>query len=222
MNSRIWDSVGAMTGIAFVVLLCVSAVLVGNVDDDLSASSPSSEIASALAEQADRVEIGSFIALLGVLSFLGFLAYFRSRLQRAEGDGGWLTYMAYGGGLVTAVMFLMFVSFNFATTSISEHDLDTQVAKTFFVYKWNYVWVLAPPMIAFTLGASLAIVRYAVLPRWTGWIGFVVALSLLMPWIGGVVTLGWIAMISVVMLVQVWRTPQPAQQARPAPETAPA
>ena len=62
MNSRIWDSVGAMTGIAFAVLLCVGAVLVGNVDDDLSASSPSSEIASALAEQADRVEIGSFIA----------------------------------------------------------------------------------------------------------------------------------------------------------------
>ena len=66
-------------------------------------------------------------------------------------------------------------------------------------------------MIAFTLGASLVIVRYAALPRWTGWIGFPVAVTLLIPWIGMFVALAWVLVVSIVLLVQAWRAPQPKE-----------
>ena len=116
-----------------------------------------------LDDRSDLAEIGSLIALSGLVFFFGFLAFLRRQLQQAEGEVGWLTSMAYGGGLVTVAMVLIGLSFQLATTSASAH-LDTQVAKAFYVYQWNYIWVLAPPMIALTLGASLVIVRYGALP----------------------------------------------------------
>ncbi|MFQ6030174.1 MAG: hypothetical protein ACE5Q6_22095, partial [Dehalococcoidia bacterium] len=141
----------------------------------------------------------------------GFLAYFRSRLQRAEGEGGWLTSMAYGGGLVTAAVMLVFISLDLATTAVWDYGPDTQVAKALIALEWRYVWVLAPPMIAFTLGASLVIVRYAALPRWIGWIGFPVAVTLLVPWIGVFVAVVWVLVVSIVLLIQALRTPEPKE-----------
>ena len=116
--------------------------------------------------------------------------------------------MAYGGGLITIAVFLVMASLELATTSVSP-TVDTQVAKTFFVHQWNYILVIAPPMIAFTLGASLVIVRYAALPRWIGWVGFVVAISLLLPWIGAFVTIIWILIVSIFLLIKAWRNDQP-------------
>ena len=146
------------------------------------------------------------IGLVGVASFFLFIAYFRRRLQQAEGEGGWLASAAYGGGLVTAGMMLVVLSMTFATAAISAGG-DTVVAKVFATWFWNSVWVYAPPMIALALGASIVIVRYSALPRWIGWIGFLVTLTLLMPWVGAAVTMAWIILVSLALTYQAWRTP---------------
>ena len=215
MKDRIWDIVGALTGIVFVVLLFVSFGISGGVRGDLDSSITSTsaaEAANVLVDRFDRVRTGSFIGLFGLLFFFGFLAYFRSRLQRAEGEGGWLTSMAYGGGLVTVAVMLVFISLDLATSAVSDYGPDTQVAKTLIALQWRYIWVLAPPMIAFTLGASLVIVRYGPLPRWIGWIGFPVAVTLFIPWIGSPVAAAWILVVSIVMLIESIRAPEPQAQ----------
>ena len=122
-----------------------------------------------------------------------------------------MTSMAYGSGLVTAAVMLVFISLNLATTAVWDYGSDTQVAKTLIALQWRYVWVFAPPMIAFTLGASLVIVRFGALPRWVGWIGFPVSVTLLVPWIGEIAALGWILLVSIVLLIQAWRAPQPRE-----------
>ena len=174
-------------------------------------STSAAEAASLLEDRRDQVITGSPIGLFGVAFFFGFLAYFRSRLQQAESEGGWLTSMAYGGGLVTAVVLLGWISLDLATTAVWNYEPDTQLAKTLIVLQWRYIWVFAPPMIAFTLGASLVIVRYAALPRWVGWIGFPVAVTLLVPWIGVAVVTAWVLVVSIVLLIQAWRAPQPRE-----------
>lgn len=98
-----------------------------------------------------------------------------------------------------------------AETNPAPYGPDTQVAKTLIALEWRYLWVLAPPMIAFTLGASLVIVRYAALPQWIGWIGFPVAITLLVPWIGFPVAVAWVLVVSIVLVIQAWRTPQPKE-----------
>ena len=199
----IWDRLGAFTGVIFVVLMFVGLGIAGNAD--VEPYDPSDQIARAFVEQEDQTMLGAMIGLVGVAFFFGFLAYFRRRLQQAEGDGGWLASMAYGGGLVTAAMFLLIMSMQLATRSVSV-GVDSVVAKVFATWFWNSVWIFAPPMIAFTLGAALIIVRYGALPRWIGWVGFPVTLTLLMPWIGAPVTLAWILLVSLVLTYQALRT----------------
>jgi len=214
MKNRTWAIVGPLTGIVFVVLLFIGSGISGDVRADLDdsiTSTSAAEAASVLEDRRDQVNIGSFIRLWGLVFFFGFVAYFRSRLQQAESEGGWLTSMAYGGGLVTAVVLLGWISLDLAMTAVWNYGPDTQVAKTLIALQWRYVWVFAPPMIAFTLGASLVIVRYAALPRWVGWIGFPVAVTLLVPWIGFLFAMAWILVVSIVLLIQAWRAPQPKE-----------
>jgi len=164
MKDRTWAIVGPLTGIVFVVLLVLSVGISGSVRDDIDdsiTSTSAAEAANVLVDRRDQVRIGGTIGLFGLLFFFGFLAYFRSLLQRAEGEGGWLTSMAHGGGLVTAAVLLGWISLELATAAVEDYGPDTQVAKTLIALEWRYLWVLAPPMIAFTLGASLVIVRYA-------------------------------------------------------------
>ena len=214
MKNRTWAIVGPLTGIVFVVLLFIgfgsSGDVRNDVDDSITSTS-AAEAASVLEDRRDQVWGGSFMGLFGVAFFFGFLAYFRSRLQQAEGEGGWLTSMAYGGGLVTAVVLLGWISLDLAMTAVSDYGPDTQVAKTLIALQWRYIWVFAPPMIAFTLGASLVIVRYAALPRWIGWIGLPVAVTLLVPWIGFLFAMAWVLVVSIVLLIQAWRAPQPRE-----------
>ena len=47
----------------------------------------------------------------------------------------------------------------------------------------------------------MVIVRYAALPRWIGWIGFPVAVTLFIPWIGRFVAEAWILVVSIVLLI---------------------
>ena len=80
-----------MTGIIFVVLLVFSIGTNESVRDDLDSSitrASADEAAKVLVERRDQATTSGYIGLAGMAFFFGFLAYFRSRLQRAEGEGG--------------------------------------------------------------------------------------------------------------------------------------
>ena len=107
MKARIWDIVGPLTGIIF---RCALGPQLRNPRrssqrlDGYITSMSAAEAANVLVDPRDQVEDGSITGLFGLAFSLGFLANFRSRLQRTEGEGGWLISMAYGGGLVTAAV----------------------------------------------------------------------------------------------------------------------
>jgi hypothetical protein len=200
-KDRIWNGAGAFTGVIFVVLVLAGMAIAG--DPGVEPSDSSSEIARAFVDRSDDTGLGSTISVVGILFFFPFLAYLRNRLRKAEGDDGWLANTAYGGGLVTAAMLLVMLSLNLAKTSVSD-GTDPVVAKVLVTLTWNFSLVFGPPMIALVLGASFAILRYSALPQWLGWLGFLVSLTLLMPWIGMLVTLPWILLVSLTMTYQAW------------------
>jgi hypothetical protein len=199
-SNKIWKLIGALSGVVFVVLTIVGMGVAG--ESGVEPTDSPGVIARAFIDGSDDAEIGGMIALVGILFFFPFLAYFRTRLRAAEGEDGWLTAAMYGGGLVTVAMLLVMQVIGQATTVISG-GIDPVVAQTLSVLLWNFVWVLAPPMIAFTLAASIVIVRYSALPKWLGWVGFLVSITLLMPWVGMFVMIVWVALVSLTMTYQV-------------------
>jgi hypothetical protein len=199
-----WNLIGAFSGVVFVVLIVAGMAIAG--DPGVEPTDSSDAIARAFADRSDDAELGSFISLIGTLFFFPFLAYFCNRLRSAKGvedGGGWLISAAYGGGLVTAAMSLVLLTIGMASTSVGA-GVEPLVAKVLLILMWNFTLAFGPPMIALTLGSSLVIVRYSALPKWIGWLGFAVSVTLLMPWIGMFVAFFWILIVSLVMTYQAW------------------
>ena len=196
-----WERMGALSGALFALLTMASFVVAGDATVNLDPTSTSAIVAKAFADGSDRVSRGGFILLLGLLSFFWFLGYLRRTLQAAEGEGGWLVSVAYGGGLVAIAVWLGGLAINMATTSVSA-ETDTPVAKVLLTLQWDYIWLFAPPLIAFTLASSVIAIRFRALPRWVGWVGVLVALALLMPWVGAVFAMAWVLVASIVLLLK--------------------
>jgi hypothetical protein len=103
---------------------------------------------------------------VAVFFLLWFVAYLRHRLQAAEGEGGWLASVAYGGGLVSAALMLVAIALELASTVVAQHGGDPAAAKTLFSIGWEYYGVLGPPMGAMAGATAIAGLRHRILPAW--------------------------------------------------------
>ncbi|MDQ3043803.1 MAG: hypothetical protein M3R06_01445 [Chloroflexota bacterium] len=211
-GGRVWDRLGALSGVVAVALTMTFFVLTDPFDETTNPNptQPSAELARASLDNRDDARTGSSLGLAGAFLLLWFLGYLHRHLRRAEGEDGWLASVAYGGGLVTVGLVLVAVSFSFAVSELATYGEDTQVAKTYFIYGWNFSSVLAPPLGALVAGTAVVSVRFAALPRWLAWVSalIVVAMLVLAPSVPGLVALvglAWIALVSLALFVRTWR-----------------
>lgn len=197
-----WNRLGAVSGILFAALVIPGIVLSAPSGDP---TEPATEIASAGAGGYARARVGIYLMLVGCFFFLAFLAYLSGYLRRAEGDEGWITNVAFGGGIATAGVILVLTAIRLAATVVSDYGEDPQVAKTFVMLDWDYAGVLGPAFAALLAGTSVIGLRFGALPRALAWSGAVLALVLAFSGFygGSLVAVGvlWILVLSIVLLV---------------------
>ena len=211
MSNSMWERLGAVSGIVFVVLFFAGFIAAG-AGLDAEASDPATKIAAEFIENKDQLAIGGWILLVALFFLFWFLGYLRSQLQRAEGEVGWLTSVAYGGGLVAGGMALVLAGITLAGSVISDYGNDPQVARTLAAIEWNWIWVIAAPLAALVGGTAVVSLRFAALPKWLGWISVVLALLLVIPpisYFGFLLFHIWTIAVSVVLLTRVGRTAEP-------------
>jgi hypothetical protein len=80
MRDHNWDIVGAFTGVLFVGIVLIGLGITGL--PNLDPSDSSGTIARTLVDRSDQTELGSLIALVGLVFFSPFLAYLRYRFQQ--------------------------------------------------------------------------------------------------------------------------------------------
>ncbi len=211
-HNRIWDLLGALSGTVAVVLTIAAVVLIDPYDEATNPNPTQSSAALAQAALANRddAQSGSYLGLASAFLLLWFLGYLHRHLRRAEGAEGWLASVAYGGGLVTVGLLLLLVSFSLAESELAAYGEDTQVAKTFFVYGWNFTSVLTPPLGALVAATTVIGFRFAALPRWLTWVSALLVAAMLGIALTGeglptFIGLGWVAVVSLVLFVQTWR-----------------
>ena len=183
LRERFLGLFGAATGL-LAALLMLTAGIVHNIE--VAAASSSSTIAAALVESQLSTLIGTYLLMLGVLFFLFFLGYLRSKTS-AHGEGlAWLSRTAFGAGLVGAAMLLLSAHFGQALMILSSYGGETQVAKSLYLLDWNwYLLVEAIPLAVF-IGASSAYgLASEEWPRWITWSGFPISLLLVFPYVTG-------------------------------------
>ncbi len=151
MQGWIWPRLGAISGLLYVVLLFGAP------------SVPGGEDALAVVEMA------------GLLFFIPFLGYLFSVLRRAEGEGGWLSITAFGGGLLALNIKMGSAAPSFVARDLEEGPLHTALRAMNGV---DFVLSMLPLGVMVAAVAILTL-ETRVLPMWLGWISAVTAPVLL-------------------------------------------
>jgi hypothetical protein len=206
-RTSIWDWVVAPSGLAFIVLL-VTSVIVGDADTEERNSDPGQAgavIAQIFTERQDDVRQGAAIEVVAIFCFIAFIAYLYPKM-RALGDD-WTATITLGGGLVAAGYMLSVVNLELGTAAIEDYGQDTAVARALAAVTWDSILVLGAPLAALVTGVSVSALRHAFLPRWIGISGLpVVALLLILPaaFLGFMLFVPWIVLVSLALLWQLW------------------
>ncbi len=211
MLDRLWLRLGAACGILYIVLSILGHEVLGGGGEAPIAGAPRAQITSYFANNPPTAQtwMGVYIELVGLVLFVFFLGSLYGVLRRAEGEGGWLSAVAFGGGLLSVAVKLASAPAVIAAYYRASEGLDPQLAAALvdmnnasFVVTWatNAVLLAATAIVVIGTGA---------LPRWVGWMAAVLSAGLLVgaavPTSGGaflpmLLFMIWILATSVVLI----------------------
>ena len=189
-----------LTGIAFIVVAIVGAIIAGEPPD---ADSPVQEIIDHYTDNKDAIEAGSFVGAAAGVLLVFFGAYLRSVLSAAEGPGGILSALALVGTAVVAVGLAIDITISIALAEAVD-DIEPAAVQALQALWDNDFVPLALGSLIFLISTGLSILRHGALPKWLGWVALVLAVIGFTP-IGFVAFIGaglWIAVVSVMLTMR--------------------
>jgi hypothetical protein len=199
-----WERLAALAGIVAVVLWIVAVVITESTD--LPDDDDPSAILSWFQAESNAILAASFLFMLGSLFFLIFVGALRSRLVAFEGQGAFLTAIAFGAGLGVGFFTLLVPGPNLAG-ALAEDELTPEAAQTLVVVDDAFFVAAELSAALMLVAAAFAILRYGALPRWMGWVGLLVALWLLIPPVGWAGLLVGVPLWTLAAAVLMWMRP---------------
>jgi len=201
----------AIAGIIFSVLLITSLVLMR-----LSVPEDPRDTGRWLGGDRNQVVLALNLVPFSGIAFLWFIGVLRDRLGVQE-DRFFSTVFLGSGLLFLAMVFassamiggIMLV---FSTTPTQPTFLDTYILGRAFAHQIMNIYAIKMAGV-FMISTCTVAVRTGILPRWMAWLGFGLALLLLvsiglLDWIAVVFPL-WVLLISVYILLQNYRPSLP-------------
>lgn len=188
MSNYSWQRLGAASGIVSVIIL-TGRDFIPSREYGTAAEEISRTCATLTTPQTMDV-VNSLISLMGILGFLGFLFFFGSlwsALRRAEGDHGWLSAAAFGGGLVSLAILFSGSSISFAAHSNACAGIDPQLWQVLHDIGGGAFFSSFFPLAVLLAASAVVAIRFgAPLPRWLGWTSAFVSVTLLIGGIAGI------------------------------------
>ena len=165
----------ALAGVVFLVLAVAGNALQGATP---ALHSDGQVVAAFYEDKATAIALGMMLSIMSVFFLAWFLAALRAHLARWEGPDGWISPLAWGGGVATMAL----LAAGFAVNSVGalrarEGVLgDGDVAAVFYDGSQGLTGLAASVTMAVLLAATAAVVlRHGGLPRWFGWASAVLA-----------------------------------------------
>jgi hypothetical protein len=176
MSDRPSSRIGAVAGLAYVVLVVVGNAIATNGSTADEHSSGAAILADLQAHHGAAFYVGTAMEFLGFAALLAFVAYLAAVLRHAEGEHGWLWLTALGGGLLTIAIKLSSaapvlaaiwrVDELAATTARTLVDINSFA---FYVSFATFAMLVGP--------AAVVALRTGLLPRWLASGGVVLAVA---------------------------------------------
>jgi hypothetical protein len=212
-QDAVWQRVGPVSGIIFVILVFIGLTVSdpNSADVDANPEQDSSVIANLFMENRADFEFGVRFQIASIVFLIWFLAYLHRRIQRAEGERGWVATAMLGGGAAYVAVMLIFTAITLAISTIDDYGSDTAVARTFAALSWDVVELLSAPLAALTGSITVAALRYHALPRWVAYTGAPIAAAMLVApvsflgevfWIGFLIFWAWLLALSIYTVIR--------------------
>ncbi len=178
----------ALPGVAAVLLWVLGLVVSDGLSSSLSDDAGDRQILAWVQGNTNKILSGGWLFMIGCLFFIWFAGILRGRLVAAEGDTATVSSIAFAGAVATAIFGL----------GIPAGDIDAAINKGSIspatagaLHHLGDAFFVGAELSAIVLlvGVAVLVFRTAVLPRWWGAFGALVAIVLL---IGPI---GWAALI---------------------------
>ena len=180
------------------VLLIVAAFAIGGETPEFD--EPVSEVVSFYQDNDSDLMVASGLLGIGSFFFLLFSVTLTDRLRRARPDHWVAPTLSLGGGILFAAGATIFSGLEFAAAETVD-DIDPASIQAIHALSSGMFFTLAIGVAAFSLGAGVATLKGAPLPRWLAWVAIVIGVVALTP--GGFVAflaLGiWTLIVSVML-----------------------
>jgi hypothetical protein len=221
MGNRMIDRFGGACGLLSVVLIILGNDVLGVDPGARTLNASRAEIAQYVAAHPLTTAnwVGLYLQVIAMLLLVVFLDRLWGVLRQGEGESGWRSTVAFGGGLLYVAVQLAALPAAIAAFYRADEGFDPQLVAALIDMN-NAAWVVGWPIWALVLAATAAVVLPTrVLPRWLGWAAAAIALLLLgavvradagpavIPW---VLTLGWVVVTSTVLMVRAGQPRPPA------------
>jgi len=222
MTGRAWAS---LSGLVFVVLAVVGSLLIF---DGPSDSSPA-KMAAYYGSDSNRwhINLGWILTGLGLFALIWFVAALRERIRASElaasGEGTFLSTMVLIGGTVYVAVAMAAIALEDGVKTMSDDTYQHRVYSG-VIHAANdatYIMVVTggAALAALIFAVSVAVRRYAILPRWVGWFGFAAGVAAIFSVIffTMIFWLLWIAAASVTLFLATRSEVTGAPRSAPAP-----
>jgi len=218
---RLWSS---LAGLVFVVLAVVGSALLFDGPSDSSPAKMTSWYQSS--SNRTHIHIGWILTGLGLFALIWFVAALRERIRESEQatpeQGTFLSTIVLVGGTVYVALAMAGIAVTDGIRTMSDDTYQHQVYSGVLHAASDASYLLVTTggaaMAALIFATSIAIRRYAILPRWVSWFGFFAGACAILSIIffTMLVWLLWIAVASVSLFL----ASRPAAAARREPSAA--
>jgi hypothetical protein len=154
-----------------------------------------------------HINIGWVLTGLGLFALIWFVAALRERVSESEQEGTFLSTVVLVGGTVYVAVAMAGIAIADGIKTMSDDTYKHQVYSG-VIHAANdasYILVVTAgaAMAALIFATSIAVRRYAILPRWVSWFGFVAGVAAIFSVIffTMIVWLLWIAVASVTLFL---------------------
>jgi hypothetical protein len=218
---RLWSS---LSGLVFVVLAVVGSALLFDGPSDSSPAKMTSWYTSS--SNRAHVNIGWVLTGLGLFALIWFVAALRERVRESEQaspeQGTFLSTIVLVGGTVYIAVAMAGVAVADGIKTMSDdtynHTVYSGVIHAASDASYLLVATGGAAMAALIFATSIAVRRYAILPRWVSWFGFAAGVAAIASIIFFTMLfwLLWVAVASVALFLAA-RSEVAAPKAAPAP-----
>jgi hypothetical protein len=166
------------TGIIFVLLVIAVTILIGQGQD--ATKKTAQEIVNHYKDNSTRESIGAILIVYAAASILYFGSWLRRLLRDAEGSGGILSTVVFGGAVVFSAGAAVAGSIHLALPDLAD-DINPVALQAINGIDYDMFFFFPVGLGTVVLATGISVVRHGALPKWLGWVSVVLGVIFFTP-----------------------------------------